>query len=76
MMLGKLSVQGVPLILIIEGQGPIALAVGGGGGCLDIFLSSIFSLFILPFWETARCRLNYCHEGPLNLKQPTNQIQS
>ena len=29
MMLGKLSVQGVPLILIIEGQGPIALAVGG-----------------------------------------------
>ena len=48
MMLGKLSVQGVSLILIIEGQGPIALAVGGGGGCLDIFLSSIFfSLFSL-----------------------------
>ena len=31
------------------GQGPTALAVGTGGGCLDIFLSSIISLFFLPF---------------------------
>ena len=31
--LGKLSVSGVLLILIIVGQGPIALAVGAGGGC-------------------------------------------
>ena len=28
---------GVLLIFIIVGQGPIALAVGAGGGCLDIF---------------------------------------
>ena len=36
MMLGKLPVPGRPTILI-TGQGPIALAVGAGGGCLDIF---------------------------------------
>ena len=35
-------------ICIVVGQGPIALAVGLGGGCLDIFLSFIFSLFFLP----------------------------
>ena len=29
------------------GQGPNALAVGAGGGCFDIFLSSIFSRFFL-----------------------------
>ena len=43
--------RGVVLIWIIVGQGPIALAVGAGRGCLDIFLSSVclsflyFSLF-------------------------------
>ena len=37
MMLGKLSVPGVLLIWIIVGQGPIALAPGAGGACLDIF---------------------------------------
>ena len=41
--------QGVLLIWIREGQWPTALAVGAGGGCLDIFLSSIISLFFLPF---------------------------
>ena len=35
--LGKLPVPGRPTIWMIEGQGPIALAVGAGGGCLDIF---------------------------------------
>ena len=29
--------RGVLLIWIIVGQGPLALAVGAGGGCLDIF---------------------------------------
>ena len=33
MVLGKLPVL---TILMIVGQGPIALAVGVGGGCLDI----------------------------------------
>ena len=37
MVLGKLPVLGRPTILITEGQGPIALAVGAGGGDLDIF---------------------------------------
>ena len=36
-MLDKLSVPGRPTIWIIAGQGPIALAVGAGRGCLDIF---------------------------------------
>ena len=40
--------RGVLLIWIIVGQGPIALVVGAGGGCSDIFLSSITPLFYLP----------------------------
>ena len=44
--LGKLPVLGRPTILITVGQGPTALAVGAGGGCLDIFthLSFLFSV--------------------------------
>ena len=38
MVLGKLPVPGRPTIWLIVGQGPIALAVGAGGGCLDIFI--------------------------------------
>ena len=37
MVLGKLPVPGRPTISITVGQGPIALAEGAGGGCLDIF---------------------------------------
>ena len=44
MVLGKLPVPGRHTIWMIVGQGPIALTVGAGGGCLDILLSSIFSL--------------------------------
>ena len=36
-MLGELPVPGRPTILITVGQGPTALAVGAGGGCLNIF---------------------------------------
>ena len=66
--------RGVLLIWIIVGQGPVALAVGAGGDCLDIlFLLSILSILFLPlFWETARYRLKYCLKGPLNPKQPIN----
>ena len=39
--------RGVLLIWKIVGQGPTVLEVSVGGGCLDIFLSSIFSLFFL-----------------------------
>ena len=51
MVLGKLPVPGRPTVWITVGQGPTALAVGAGGGCLDIFiLSSILSfLFLLLF---------------------------
>ena len=57
-MLGKLPVLGRPTIWIIVGQGPTALAVGAGGGCLDIF-SLIYPFFSLSpsLWETARYRL-------------------
>ena len=37
MVLGKPPVPGRPTIWVIVGQGPTALAVGAGGGCLDIF---------------------------------------
>ena len=49
-MLGKLPVLGRPTNLDynIVGQGPIVLAVGAGGGCLDIFFSSITSLSFSP----------------------------
>ena len=48
MVLGKLPVPGRPTILITVGQGPIALAVGAGGGGLDIFtLIYPFSSFSL-----------------------------
>ena len=74
-MLGKLPVPGRPTILITVGQGPTALAVGAGGGCLDIFtLIYPFSSLSPSLWETARYRLKYCLKGPLNPKQPTNQI--
>ena len=46
MELGKLPALGHPTILITVGQGPTALAVGAGGGCLDIFFSHLS--FILP----------------------------
>ena len=45
MVLGKLPVPGRPQILITVGQGPIALAVGAGGGGLDIFT------LIYPFYS-------------------------
>ena len=64
--------RGVLLIWIIVGQGPIALAIGAGGGCLDIFLSSITSFLSPSLWETTGYRLKYCLKGPLN-PEPTNQ---
>ena len=61
--------RGVILIWITVGQGPIVLAVGAGGGCLDIFILIYpFSPLSPSFWETARHRLKYCLKGPLNPK--------
>ena len=50
MVLGKLPVPGHPTIWMIVGQGPIALAVGAGGGVWTFLLSSIFSLLFLPLF--------------------------
>ena len=70
---GQTSSAERPTIWITVGQGPTALAVGAGGGCLDIF-TLIYPFFPLSpsLRETARYRLKYCLKGPLNPK-PTNQ---
>ena len=75
MVLGKLTVLGHPTIRITAGQGPTAaLAVGAGGGCLDIFtLIYPFSPLSPSLWVTVHYRLKYCLKEPLNPKQPTNQ---
>ena len=67
--------QGVLLIWITVGQGPTALAVGAGGGCLDIFsLIYRFSFLSPSLWETARYRLKYCLKGPLSPKTINQSI--
>ena len=69
MVLGKLPVPGRPTILITVGQGPVALAVGAGGGGLDIFtLIYPFSFLSPSLWETVRYRLKYCLKWPLSPK--------
>ena len=45
MVLGKHTVSGLPTIWMIVGQGPIALAVGAGEGCLDFFTLLCLSSF-------------------------------
>ena len=64
MALGKLPMPERPTIWITVGQGPTALAVGAGGGCLDIF-TLIYPFFPLSpsLWETARYRLKYFSKG-------------
>ena len=75
MVLIKLPVPRRPTIWMTVGQGPIVLAVGAGGGCLDIFtLIYPFSPLSPSLRETARYRLKYCLKGPLNPEQPTKQI--
>ena len=56
MVLGKLPVPGHPTVWMIVGQGPIALAVGAGGGCLDIFT------LLCPFSPLSPFSLGY---GPM-----------
>ena len=47
MVLGKLPVPGRPTIWMLVGQGPIALAVGAGGGVWTYLLFSDSSLLFL-----------------------------
>ena len=75
MVLDKLPVPGRPTTLDNSTARATALAVGAGGGCMDIFsLVYHFSFLSLSLWETARYRLKYCLKGPLSPKQPTNQL--
>ena len=54
MVLGKLPVPERPTIWIIVGQGPIALTVGAGGCCWDIFILHYPFCPLSPsLWETA-----------------------
>ena len=65
--------RGVLLVWIRVGQGPTALAVGAGGGCLDIFtLVYPFSSLSPSLWETTRYSLKYCLKESLSPKT-TNQ---
>ena len=43
--------RGVPLIWIRVGQGPSALAVGAGEGCLDVFTLVYHFSFSLPLGD-------------------------
>ena len=71
---GSNSSAGASFNLDTGGQGPTALAVGAGGGCLDILTPIYpFSPLSPSLWETARYRLKYCLKGPLTPKQRTNQ---
>ena len=66
--------RGVLLIWIRVGQGPAALALGAGGGCLGFFSLVYHFSFLSPsLWETARYRQKYCLKGPLSPNQSTNQ---
>ena len=51
MVLGKLPVLGCPTIWMIVGQGSIVLAVGAGGGCLDILTLHYPFSYLLPLSE-------------------------
>ena len=60
---------------MIVGQGPIALAVGAGGGCLDIFsLISLFS-FLSPSLGDGPIETEILSQRavkPKTTNQPTN----
>ena len=70
MVLGKHLVPGRPTILITADQDPTALAVGAGGGCLDIF-TLIYPFFPLSssLWVGGRvvrwCWVNFQCRGVL-----------
>ena len=57
MMHGNLQCHGIFLVGIIVRQGPLVIAVGGGGGCLDIFSCLTFSFLSPSLLEKAPYRL-------------------
>ena len=73
--LGKLSVPGRPTNLdYSRARAYCACSRCGWGLCGHFSLVYHFSLLSSSLWETARSRLKYCLKGPLNPKQPTNQL--
>ena len=54
MVLGKFPVPGRPTVWIAVGQGPTALAVGAGGGCLEFFT------LVYPFLSSFSLSLGEC----------------
>ena len=56
--LGKLPAPGRPTICMIVGQGPVAFAVGVGGGRLNIFKLLYLSSPLSPsLWPLLYCRI-------------------
>ena len=80
MVLGELPGPGRPTSLDKSRARPTALAVGAGGGRLDIFtLVYPFSALTPSLWETTRYRLKYCLKGSLSPKttnQPKSKVQN
>ena len=77
MALGKLPAPRRPTFWMIVGQGPIALAEGAGGGCLDILTRlSLFSPLTPSLWETAQYRLKYWLVGCFGFNGPLRQYFS
>ena len=62
-MLDKLSVPVRPAALDNSRARAYCACSRSGWGCLNIFLSSIFSFLSPSLWETARYRLKYCLKG-------------
>ena len=52
------------------------LAVGAGGGCLDIFSLVYYFSFLSPsLWEKTLYGLKYCLKGLLSPKEPTEKLK-
>ena len=76
MVLGKLPVLGRPNNLDLSRARAFCACSRCGWGLFGHFSSHLSFLFLSPsLWEAARYRLKYCLKGPLNPKQPTNQLK-
>ena len=76
MVLGKPPGPGRPTIWITVGKGILRLQLVRVGLFGHFTLFYLFSLVSPSLSETARYRMKYCLKGPLNPKQPTNQLIS
>ena len=73
MVLGKLPVPGRPTNLERVEQGPSVLAVGAGGGCLDIFSLVYHFSFSLSVVD-GPISTEILSQRAVKPKQPTNQL--